>query len=135
MTEFTKAQQRPDHLWRPGESGNPAGRPKGSRNKLAEDFIADLHESWQTHGKTAIERCVAERPDMYLKIVAGLLPKDVNLKVSNLDDLTDEQLLNKLNSLTEMARPLMARVGDIAVRADVRAEPIVDAEYNDISKT
>jgi hypothetical protein len=38
-----------------------------------------------------------------LKIVAGLLPKDVNLKVSNLDDLTDEQLLNKLNSLTEMA--------------------------------
>jgi hypothetical protein len=65
---------------------------------------------------------------MYLKIVAGLLPKDVNLKVSNLDDLTDEQLLNKLNSLTEMARPLLARVGDTAVRADVRAELIVDTE-------
>jgi hypothetical protein len=100
---------------------------------LAEDFIADLHESWQTHGKTAIERCVAEKPDVYLKIVAGLLPKDVNLKVSNLDDLTDEQLLNKLNSLTEMARPLLARIGDTAVRADVRAEPIVDADYTDIS--
>ena len=104
MTELTKVQQRPAHLWGPGQSGNPAGRPKGSRNKLAEDFIADLHESWQTHGKTAIERCDAEKPDVYLKVVAGLLPKDVNLKVSNLDDLTDEQLLNKLNNLTEMAR-------------------------------
>ena len=134
MTELTKAQQRPTHLWRTGQSGNPAGGPRGTRNKLSEDFIADLHESWQTHGKTAIERCAAEKPDVYLKVVAGLLPKDVNLKVSNLDDLTDEQLLNKLNSLTEMARPLLARVGDTAVRADVRAEPIVDAEYSDKSK-
>ena len=104
------------------------------RNKLSEDFVADLHESWQTHGKTAIERCVAEKPDVYLKVVAGLLPKDVNIKVSNLDDLTDEQLLNKLNSLTEMAKPLLLKLGDTAVRADVRAEPIGDAEYTEISE-
>src|SRR5262245_44223102 len=122
MTELTMVQQRPAHLWGPGQSGNPAGRPKGSRNRLSEDFIADLHESWQTHGKTAIERCVAERPDMYLKIVAGLLPKDVNLKVSNLDDLTDEQLLNKLNSLTEMARPLLAKVSPDGVGVNVGVE-------------
>ena len=42
--------------------------------------------------------------------------------------------MNKLNSLTEMARPLLARVGETVVRADVRAEPIVDADYTDISK-
>ena len=23
-----------DHLWKPGQSGNPNGRPKGSKNKL-----------------------------------------------------------------------------------------------------
>src|SRR5262245_60694825 len=123
MTEITKLQQRPAHLWGPGQSGNPAGRPKGSRNRLSEDFIADLHESWQTHGNAAIERCIAEKPDVYLKIVAGLLPKDVNLKVSNLDDVTDEQLLNKLNSLTEMARPLLARVGDAVVRQMLGQSP------------
>jgi len=61
------------------------------------------------------------------------LPKDVNLKVSNLDDLTDEQLLNKLNSLTEMARPLLARVADTAIRVDVGLSAIVDAEYTDKS--
>ena len=82
----------------------------------------------------AIERVITERPQDFLKVVAGLLPKDVNLKVSNLDDLTDEQLLNNLNSLTEMARPLLARVGNTAVGADVRAEPIIDAEYLDNTK-
>jgi hypothetical protein len=66
---------------------------------------------------------------MYLKIVAGLLPKDVNLKVSNLDDLTDEQLLNKLNSLTKMARPLLARVSLDGVGVNVRVADVVDADY------
>ena len=27
--------------WKPGQSGNPAGRQKGSRNKLAEVFLAE----------------------------------------------------------------------------------------------
>ncbi len=118
----------------PGQSGNPAGRPKGSRNKLAEDFIADCHAAWLEHGPAAIKRVIDERPADFLKIVAAILPKDVNLKVSNLDDLTDEQLLSKLNNLTEMARPLLARVADRSVRADVRAEPITDVDYTEISK-
>jgi Family of unknown function (DUF5681) len=37
-TDNTNAQQKP-WLFKPGQSGNPAGRPKGSRNKLAEDFL------------------------------------------------------------------------------------------------
>ena len=127
MTESTKDQQRPPHLWRPGQSGNLAGRPKGSRNKLAEDFIADCYKAWQERGAEAIERVIDSDPGTFLKIIAGLLPKDVNLKVSHLDNLTDEQLLNKLNSLTEMTKPLLLRLGDAAVRADVRAESITDA--------
>jgi hypothetical protein len=94
--------------------------------------LADCHKAWQERGAEAIERVLDSDPGTFLKIVAGLLPKDVNLKVSNLDDLTDEQLLNKLNSLTEMARPLLARVVDTVVRADVRA---LDGDDIDISKS
>ncbi|WP_458193262.1 DUF5681 domain-containing protein [Bradyrhizobium sp. UFLA05-153] len=29
--------------WPPGQSGNPAGRPRGSRSKLSESFLSDFH--------------------------------------------------------------------------------------------
>ena len=80
-------------------------------------------------------RVAEERPHEYLKIIAHLLPKDVNLKVSNLDDLTDEQLLNKLNALTEMARPLLAKVIDRSAGAEAGAEPVTDVEYTDTSSS
>jgi hypothetical protein len=116
MTERTSAHQRPAHLWRPGQSGNPAGRPKGSRNKLAEDFVAALHEDFTLHGMDAIMRARQEDAIGYVRVIAALLPKDVNLKVQQLDDLTDDQLMHKLATLTEMARPLLAKL------------PVIDAK-------
>ena len=32
----------PTNLWQPGVSGNPAGRLRGSRNKLSEEVICAL---------------------------------------------------------------------------------------------
>jgi hypothetical protein len=42
--------------------------------------------------------------------VASLLPKDVNLSVRPLDELSDDQLLARLAQLTEMAKPLLAKL-------------------------
>ena len=42
--------------WKPGESGNPAGRPKGSRNKLGEEFITGLCHDWCQHGAAALKK-------------------------------------------------------------------------------
>ncbi len=47
---------------------------------------------------------------MYVRVIASLLPKDVNLTKRNLDDLSDDQLMRKLAMLTEMARPLLAKL-------------------------
>jgi hypothetical protein len=124
MTEITKFQQRPAHLWKPGTSGNPAGRPRGSRNKLSEDFVAALYDDFQAHGAAAIAACRAEKPDVYVRVIAGLLPKDMTIKVQQLDDLTDEQLMHKLAALTEMAKPLLARLPVLEGNM-VDVEPVV----------
>jgi hypothetical protein len=59
----------------------PGGRPKGSRNKLAESFVADLRDVWETHGIEALERCAEEEPAQFVRVVASLMPKDINLNV------------------------------------------------------
>jgi hypothetical protein len=50
---------------------------------------------------------IDEKPEAYLTVIASLLPKNINLNHSLLDDLTDDQLMRKLASLTEMAKPFV----------------------------
>lgn len=83
----------------PGKSGNPAGRPKGSRNKLGEAFLADLLANWEQHGIATIETVRTEKPDQYLKVVASILPKELNVKINELDELTDEQLARQFAAI------------------------------------
>ena len=68
--------------WKPGESGNPAGRPKGSRNKLSEEFVAEVYADWCEHGAAAIQTVRETRPDVYVKVVASLLPRQVQAEVT-----------------------------------------------------
>lgn len=62
-----------EHQFKPG---NP-GRPKGSRNKLSEDFFKALMEDFETHGTAAIVAMRQEKPNEYAKMVAGLMTKEV----------------------------------------------------------
>jgi len=91
------------------------GRTKGARNKLGEAFLEDMLVDWQANGKVAIERVRDEKPDQYLKVVASILPKELNVKVSELDELSDEQLERQLaNVVAQLAATgidLIARVG------------------------
>lgn len=77
------------------------GRPKGSRNKLGEAFLADMLEDWSNHGPAVIAEVRAEKPDQYLKVVASILPKELNLRVGEFDDMTDDELARELASISQ----------------------------------
>ena len=93
-----------DRPWliKPGEVRNPAGRPKGSRNKLNEDFIAALSEDFQEHGKVVIQTVRVEQPAIYLKVVAGLQPKEIDVRDKTLEDLTDSEIFDALASIRSL---------------------------------
>jgi|SRR3954447_5023620 hypothetical protein len=88
--EPTAQQQRViGRPYRPGESGNPAGRPRGSRNRLADQFIFDLHNSWIEHGVDALARCARDEPGVYVRVIAGLMPRDIGISVTATVDAVD----------------------------------------------
>ena len=99
------------HCWKPGQSGNPAGRPKGSRHKLSEDFIRALAEDFENHGKDAIVKMREDRPGDYIKVIASLVPKDLNLNVNEYEHWTDEQLADRLDQLDRELEPYMRSIG------------------------
>lgn len=101
--------------FQPGQSGNPKGREKGSRNKLGEDFIEAMHADFKAHGKAAIETVRKEKPDQYLKVIASIVPKDLNVNVNNYDDMSDDDLRNELRGL---AASLATLLGDAAGEGD-----------------
>lgn len=95
---------------KPFAKGNP-GRPKSSRNKLGEQFIKALQEDFEQHGQVAIDTVRADKPDAYLKIIASLLPKELNLNVNEQSEMTDDELLERIRTLHGAIAPLLDGVG------------------------
>lgn len=100
------------------QPGNP-GRPKGSRNRLGEAFIQALANDFDEHGVAAIATVRKDRPHEYLKVVASLLPKQVEIRESAFDGISDDEL----SALIVAAQSALGVVGQGGGRADAEGEP------------
>lgn len=61
--------------WKPGQSGNPAGR-SANRIRLEKLVTDDILASWEANGKDALNRVLADDPAAYVRAVLTLIPKN-----------------------------------------------------------
>lgn len=92
MSEDTAKNQ--SHLYKPGQSGNPAGRPKGARSKFAQAFVEAFAKDFEEHGQAVIEKVRVEDPSTYMRTACTILPK-----VIELDDDTKDAITSALKAI------------------------------------
>lgn len=83
--------EKKDTRIKPGEVRNPNGRPKGARHKLGQLFLETMLKDFEEHGEGVILAVRDEKPDQYLKVVASILPKELD---------ASEQLLEAVSAIT-----------------------------------
>lgn len=96
--------------WEPGESGNPKGRPKSSRNVLTDKVIKDISRHWKTNGVKALDLMLEKDPSSYVRAVTSLVPKDVQIQ----NDI-NVNFIDAIKEIEDRAR-LEAEVAIVEIR-------------------
>src|SRR5215472_7873145 len=68
-------------MWPPGVSGNPNGRPVGSRTVFSQGFLKDLAEVWSDEGRAAMVKTAKTNPSVFFATCARLIGPEVKLTI------------------------------------------------------
>jgi hypothetical protein len=113
LSEGTEKKLRNLVPFKPGESGNPKGRPKGARNRLGTQFLEALEADFNQFGSQAIAVVREKKPEVYMRVVADLLPKEANVNVEAGD------------AFVELWRKISDGLGDELIAQLDHAQPTV----------
>lgn len=85
---------------------------------------------WEQHGVAAIEKVRETRPADYLKVVASILPKELNVNTNALGEMSDDELVGILEAVKQQliastATSAGAGAGAAAQREQAPALPAV----------
>lgn len=111
--------------WKPGQSGNPLGRPQGARSKFSEAACADALADWTANGKDVLARVRATDPSAYLRVLFSIIPKDIAVSIETRSgpmDSEEARLLRRMVEVIQLVagdRDPMEIIGEI--ESDLRA--------------
>jgi hypothetical protein len=107
--------------WKPGQSGNLAGRGH-TPSKFSKKFLISLAASWEQNGDAVFAEVREKDPVQYLRICASLIPKEVLVithSTTPAAQLTEQELqavivedITGVERLRTMLLPLVARVAE-----------------------
>ena len=104
-----------------GLSGNPHGNRHHTRHLLNQEFMQALLLHFRQHGKKAIEKVARNQPAVYVKILALLVPREMQIEQTNrIKQMTDEEIEQAIEAIQTM---LAARAGEAAKVIEGSVEP------------
>ena len=99
----------PETRFKRGQSGNPKGRPKGSRDKITERALAlisdVLTEGDAVNSTAGLMKLRDQDPATFWRLIVGLFPKDVHVK----GDYTDAHISEALSATDEWVERIIER--------------------------
>jgi hypothetical protein len=91
--------------FKPGVSGNPHGNRHRTRHLLNQEFMQALLLNFRHEGKRAIEKVARNQPAVYVKILALLVPREMQVEHTNsIKQMSDEELEAAIEALQAMIR-------------------------------
>ena len=106
-----------------GVSGNPHGNRHRTRHLLNQEFMQALLLNFRHEGKRAIEKVARNQPAVYIKILALLVPREMQVEHTNrIKQMTDEELEAAVEMLQGMIHAKLA--GANAKVVEGVAEPV-----------
>ena len=65
--------------FKPGQSGNPAGKTKGTRNAFCKAMLKDFADTWKEGGIDALRKVMDEKPELYVRAAMHWVPREFDL--------------------------------------------------------
>ena len=76
--------------WKPGQSGNPAGRTPIKRPAVTAEFLSDTLDAWREVGRAAFLALAKENPHEYLKLMQEVAALTVPARAARDDSGSDD---------------------------------------------
>jgi hypothetical protein len=102
--------------FQPGRA-RTGGRARGTRNRLSHSFLESLHADFLEHGEEVIKIVRFEKPHEYLKVVAGLMPRELDITTSHIEQISDEELDAFITYTRQMLASNIARRDEETIKA------------------